>query len=75
MPRSARSKSPTMFLRSINAEHDNVNVVAMGHWIIGQKLAEEIVVAFINAVFEDNEDFHRRVAKLSELEEWGRNRS
>ena len=55
-------------------EHDNVNVVALGHWIIGQKLAEEIVTAFIGAEFEDNEDFHRRVAKLDELEEWGRNR-
>ena len=56
-------------------EHDNVNVVALGHWIIGQKLAEEIVTAFIGAEFEDNEDFHRRVAKLDELEEWGRSRS
>ncbi len=56
-------------------EHDNVNVLTMGHWIIGRKLAEEIVTAFMGAVFEDNEDFHRRVAKLSELEEWGRTRS
>ncbi len=56
-------------------EHDNVNVLAMGHWIIGQNLAEEIVTAFIGAEFEDNEDFHRRVAKLDELEEWGRTRA
>ena len=56
-------------------EHDNVNVVAMGHWIIGQKLSEEIAAAFIGAVFEDSEDVRRRVAKLDELEEWGRTRS
>ena len=56
-------------------EHDNVNVVAMGHWIIGQKLSEEIAAAFIGAVFEDSEDVRRRVAKLDELGEWGRTRS
>lgn len=56
-------------------EHDNVNVVAMGHWIIGQKLSEEIAAVFIEAVFEDSEDVRRRVAKLDELEEWGRTRS
>ena len=56
-------------------EHDNVNVLALGHWIIGQNLAEEIVTAFTEAKFEDNEDFHRRVAKLEELAEWGRSRS
>ena len=55
-------------------EHDNVNVVAMGHWIIGRKLAEEVTTAFLDAKFEDNEDFHRRVAKLAELEEWSRTR-
>ncbi len=44
----------------------------MGHWIIGQKLAEEIVTGSTGAEFEDNEDFHRRVAKLADLEEWGR---
>jgi len=56
-------------------EHDNVNVLAMGHWIIGQKLSEEIATAFIGAVFDDTEDVRRRVAKLDELEEWGRTRS
>ena len=55
-------------------EHDDVNVAAMGHWIIGQKLAEEIVTAYIDAVFDDTEDVRRRVAKLSELDEWGRER-
>ena len=55
-------------------EHDDVNVAAMGHWIIGQKLAEEIVTAYIDAVFDDTEDVRRRVAKLSELDEWGRTR-
>ncbi|MEE2753048.1 MAG: ribose 5-phosphate isomerase B [Candidatus Latescibacterota bacterium] len=56
-------------------EHDNANVIAIGQWIIGEKLAEEIVAEFIGAEFEDNEDVRRRVAKLSELEEWGRTRT
>ena len=34
MPRSARSKSPTMFLRSINAEHDNVNVQILSSYLV-----------------------------------------
>ena len=51
-------------------EHDDVNVLAMGNWIIGQKLAEEIVTAFVEAEFDNTEDVCRRVAKLGELEEW-----
>jgi ribose 5-phosphate isomerase B len=49
-------------------EHDNVNVLCMGAWIIGIKLAEEILAAYLNARFSTAEEFRRRVQKLNEME-------
>jgi ribose 5-phosphate isomerase B len=49
-------------------EHDDVNVLCIGAQIIGIKLAEEILRAFVAAQFSTDADFRRRVAKLSELE-------
>ncbi len=49
-------------------EHDDVNLLCMGAWIIGIKLAEEILRAFLGARFSTDEDFRRRVKKLEQLE-------
>jgi ribose 5-phosphate isomerase B len=49
-------------------EHDDVNVLCLGAQIVGIKLAEEIIDAFIKARFSTEEQFRRRVQKLSELE-------
>ncbi|HMO56446.1 MAG TPA: ribose 5-phosphate isomerase B [Roseiflexaceae bacterium] len=49
-------------------EHDDVNVLCIGAWIVGIRVAEEIVTAFLAAEFSTNEDFRRRVRKLSDLE-------
>jgi len=49
-------------------EHDDVNLLCMGAWIVGAKLAEEILRAYLNARFSTDEDFRRRVKKLEELE-------
>lgn len=49
-------------------EHDDVNLLCIGAWIIGQKVAEEVLTAFLNAKFSTNEDFRRRVRKLQEME-------
>jgi ribose 5-phosphate isomerase B len=49
-------------------EHDNVNLLCLGAQIIGIKLAEEILGAYIAATFSTEEHFRRRVAKLDELE-------
>ncbi len=51
-----------------SVEHDDVNVVCIGGWIIGQSLAEEILAAYLNAKFSTNEDFRRRVKKLNALD-------
>jgi ribose 5-phosphate isomerase B len=49
-------------------EHDDVNLICMGAWIVGIRLAEEILRAFLGAHFSTDEDFRRRVKKLEELE-------
>ena len=49
-------------------EHDDVNLLCMGAQIIGINVAEEILSAFVAARFSTDEDFRRRVRKLSDLE-------
>ena len=49
-------------------EHDDVNLLCMGAWIIGAKTMEEVLKAFLNAEFSTDEEFRRRVRKLGEME-------
>jgi ribose 5-phosphate isomerase B len=49
-------------------EHDQMNVLVMGSRIIGVKLAEDIVRAFLAAEFSNEERHVRRVAKVRALE-------
>jgi len=49
-------------------EHDDVNLLCVGAWIIGVELAKEVLDAFVNAEFSTDPDFRRRVEKLSEME-------
>ena len=51
-----------------SVEHDDVNVLCMGAWIIGIKVAEEILAAYLTARFSTDEDFRRRVRKLNEMD-------
>ena len=51
-------------------EHDDANIICMGAWIIGIKLAEDILKTYLDAKFSTEEHFRRRVRKLEELEEW-----
>jgi len=50
-------------------EHDNMNVLVMGSRIIGEKLAEDVVRAFLPATFTNEERHVRRLAKVQALEE------
>jgi ribose 5-phosphate isomerase B len=50
-------------------EHDDVNVLCIGAWIVGIRVAEEILRAFLAAGFSTDEEFRRRVQKLTLLEE------
>ena len=49
-------------------EHDDVNLICIGAWIIGLSVAKEVLDAFVNAKFSDDPNFKRRVNKLTEME-------
>jgi ribose 5-phosphate isomerase B len=50
-------------------EHDNMNVLVLGSRIIGVKLAEDLVKAFLGAQFSNEERHRRRLAKVQALED------
>jgi ribose 5-phosphate isomerase B len=50
-------------------EHDDVNVLCIGAWIVGIRVAEEVLRAFLTAEFSTAEEFRRRVQKLAVLEQ------
>ena len=50
-------------------EHDNINVLVMGSRVVGVKLAEDLVKAFLGAQFTREERHMRRLAKVKALEE------
>lgn len=49
-------------------EHDDVNVLCMGAWIVGPTIAEDVLRNFLGASFSTEEHFRRRVTKLHEME-------
>lgn len=50
-------------------EHDDMNVLVLGSRIIGVKLAEDLVKAFLSATFTQEERHKRRLAKVTALEQ------
>ncbi len=52
-------------------EHDGMNVLCLGARIIGEALAREIVQFFINARFQEEARFIRRVEKINTMEATG----
>jgi ribose 5-phosphate isomerase B len=50
-------------------EHDDMNVLVLGSRIIGVKLAEDLVKAFLGAQFTNEERHKRRLAKIVALEQ------
>ncbi len=50
-------------------EHDNINVLVLGSRVVGVKLAEDLVKAFLGAQFTREERHVRRLAKVKALEE------
>ena len=49
-------------------EHDNMNVLVMGSRIVGEKLAEDVVRAFLAAKFTNEERHLRRLNKVLAIE-------
>jgi ribose 5-phosphate isomerase B len=52
-------------------EHDDVNVACLGAWIVGRRIAEDTLDAYLSASFDGTEDVLRRVAQLAEMERTG----
>jgi ribose 5-phosphate isomerase B len=53
-------------------EHDNMNVICLGGRVIGDELALEIVKAFLEAKFSNEERFKRRLEKIALFEKEGK---
>lgn len=49
-------------------EDDDMNIICIGGRVVGNKLAEELVLAFLNAKFIGGERHKRRLAKVKALE-------
>jgi ribose 5-phosphate isomerase B len=49
-------------------EHDDINVLVLGSRVIGVKLAEDLVKAFLGAKFTNEERHVRRLGKVKALE-------
>lgn len=49
-------------------EHDDVNVVCMGAWLVGPVVVEQVLEEFLKAEFSTDADCRRRVEKIHQLE-------
>lgn len=49
-------------------EHDDVNVLCIGAWIVGLQIAADVTRAFLAAQFSTEPQFRRRVEKLAEMD-------
>jgi len=56
------------FIARQAVEHDDVNVACLGAWIVGPKIAEGVVEAFLAARFGTDPDVRRRVDQLHAME-------
>ena len=49
-------------------EDDDMNLICLGGRVVGNKLAEELIIAFLNAKFIGGERHRRRLDKVKALE-------
>lgn len=52
-----------------SVEHDDANVMCIGAQIVGWWLLQDLIEAFLNAEFDRNEIYLRRVEKMDRLED------
>ena len=50
-------------------EDDDMNVLCLGSGIIGSSLAEDIIIAFLNAKLKSDERYRRRLDKIKKIED------
>ena len=49
-------------------EHDDMNILCLGARVVSVELARELVKAFLEARFSDEERYHRRLGKVMAIE-------
>ena len=49
-------------------EHDDVNVVCLGAWLVGPAIASQVLAEFLAAEFSTDPDCRRRVQMLHDME-------
>lgn len=49
-------------------EHDDMNIIVLGACVVGLKLAIELVQSFLDATFNGEERYKRRVGKIQSIE-------
>ena len=49
-------------------QHDDMNVLSIGARVVGEELAFELVKAFLEATFLDEEKYRRRLRKIIDIE-------
>jgi ribose 5-phosphate isomerase B len=49
-------------------EHDHMNVLVLGARVVGEALARELVTAYVNAEFSQEDRHLRRLAKVADIE-------
>ena len=60
---------PDTYSAAQGVKHDDMNILCLGARVVGAALAEELVIAFIQAELESNEDrFIRRLNKVKKIE-------
>lgn len=50
-------------------EHDEMNVLVLGSRVVGEKLSEDVVKAYLGAKFTNEERHLRRLAKVKAIEQ------
>ena len=50
-------------------EDDDMNVLCLGSGIVGSSLAEDIIIAFLNAKLKSDERYRRRLDKIKKIED------
>ncbi len=72
MPGIRAAVANDTFVARQAVEHDNINTLCIGAWIIGPQIVADVVRTFLAAEFRSEGHFRRRVKKLAELERRGR---
>jgi len=69
IPGIRASVSHDTFSAHQGVEDDAMNVLCLGARVIGPRLAEEVVAAFINARFSNAQRHRKRLQKVKEIED------